>query len=69
MCSVDTNVGTISDAVHFKAIFSSVPDTGEHFIGNTLCSSELFFHATHSYFASPSTKTQEKKNSGTRSGE
>jgi hypothetical protein len=44
-CSLDLNIVTISGTTHMKMIFSFLPGTGKHFIGNTL--QPIFMHIIH----------------------
>jgi hypothetical protein len=45
MYSADLNMGTISGKTLFKVIFSFLPGIGKHFIGNSLCSTNI--HILH----------------------
>jgi len=69
-------MGTISSMTHIKMTFSSLPGTGKHFTGNTICSSDdsvmqlicvLHFFTTNKTMSF--TNPQKKKSRGDTAGE
>jgi hypothetical protein len=66
-------MGTISGTTHMKAILSSLPGTGKHFVGNELCSSDdsvtQLIHILQFFKIFCFTNPQKKISRGVKSGE